>query len=59
KWLSLSKTNESVWNDVWIAGKWLLDKMADKNVSASAPTRSDDQILPFAAWVLLERATMS
>ncbi|GJY93136.1 retrovirus-related pol polyprotein from transposon TNT 1-94 [Tanacetum coccineum] len=27
------------------------DKMADKNVPAPAPTRSDDQILPFAAWV--------
>ncbi|GKD91421.1 hypothetical protein Tco_1366928, partial [Tanacetum coccineum] len=26
-------------------------KMADENVSAPAPTRSDDQILPFAAWV--------
>ncbi|GKD37579.1 hypothetical protein Tco_1257786, partial [Tanacetum coccineum] len=32
-------------------------KMADKNVPAPAPTRSDDQILPFAAWV--ERATMA
>nr|GEV86897.1 integrase, catalytic region, zinc finger, CCHC-type, peptidase aspartic, catalytic [Tanacetum cinerariifolium] len=28
-----------------------LDKMADENVPAPAPTRSDDQILPFAAWV--------
>ncbi|GKB05518.1 retrovirus-related pol polyprotein from transposon TNT 1-94 [Tanacetum coccineum] len=28
-----------------------LDKMADENVLAPAPTRSDDQILPFAAWV--------
>nr|GEW44314.1 hypothetical protein [Tanacetum cinerariifolium] len=27
------------------------DNMADKNVPALAPTRSDDQILPFAAWV--------
>ncbi|GKD54322.1 hypothetical protein Tco_1287709 [Tanacetum coccineum] len=27
------------------------DKMADKNVSAPTPTRSDDQILLFAAWV--------
>ncbi|GKC60567.1 hypothetical protein Tco_1088165 [Tanacetum coccineum] len=25
--------------------------MADKNVPAPAPTRSDDQILSFAAWV--------
>nr|GEX81532.1 hypothetical protein [Tanacetum cinerariifolium] len=25
--------------------------MADENVPAQAPTRSDDQILPFAAWV--------
>nr|GEU68077.1 putative reverse transcriptase domain-containing protein [Tanacetum cinerariifolium] len=29
----------------------LLDKMASENVPAPAPTRSDDQILPFAAWV--------
>nr|GEW48849.1 retrovirus-related Pol polyprotein from transposon TNT 1-94 [Tanacetum cinerariifolium] len=28
-----------------------IDKMADENVPAPAPTRSDDQILPFAAWV--------
>nr|GEW74983.1 retrovirus-related Pol polyprotein from transposon TNT 1-94 [Tanacetum cinerariifolium] len=28
-----------------------LDKMADENVPAPAPTRSDDQILLFAAWV--------
>ncbi|GKC30576.1 hypothetical protein Tco_1037870 [Tanacetum coccineum] len=28
-----------------------LDKMADENVPAPAPTRSDDQILHFAAWV--------
>nr|GEV74575.1 retrovirus-related Pol polyprotein from transposon TNT 1-94 [Tanacetum cinerariifolium] len=27
-----------------------LDKMADENVPAVAPTRSDDQILPFIAW---------
>nr|GFA33828.1 hypothetical protein [Tanacetum cinerariifolium] len=27
------------------------DKMDDKNVPAPAPIRSDDQILPFAAWV--------
>ncbi|GJR61990.1 hypothetical protein Tco_1504152 [Tanacetum coccineum] len=26
-------------------------KMANENVPAPAPTRSDDQILPFAAWV--------
>ncbi|GKE87472.1 hypothetical protein Tco_1564947, partial [Tanacetum coccineum] len=26
-------------------------KMADEDVPALAPTRSDDQILPFAAWV--------
>ncbi|GKF72721.1 hypothetical protein Tco_0208835, partial [Tanacetum coccineum] len=25
--------------------------MADENVLAPAPIRSDDQILPFAAWV--------
>nr|GEV99436.1 hypothetical protein [Tanacetum cinerariifolium] len=29
----------------------LLDNMANENIPASAPTRSDDQILPFAAWV--------
>ncbi|GKA23518.1 hypothetical protein Tco_0709551 [Tanacetum coccineum] len=28
-----------------------LDNMADENVPAPAPTRTDDQILPFAAWV--------
>ncbi|GJZ34559.1 retrovirus-related pol polyprotein from transposon TNT 1-94 [Tanacetum coccineum] len=27
------------------------DNMADENVLAPVPTRSDDQILPFAAWV--------
>nr|GEZ04696.1 retrovirus-related Pol polyprotein from transposon TNT 1-94 [Tanacetum cinerariifolium] len=27
------------------------DKMADENILAPAPTRSDDQILPFVAWV--------
>ncbi|GJX84708.1 hypothetical protein Tco_0335482, partial [Tanacetum coccineum] len=27
------------------------DKMANENVPAPAPTRSDDQILPFATWV--------
>nr|GEV08993.1 hypothetical protein [Tanacetum cinerariifolium] len=32
--------------------------MADKNVPAQSPTRSDDQILPFAAWVPLEKATL-
>nr|GEU85383.1 integrase, catalytic region, zinc finger, CCHC-type, peptidase aspartic, catalytic [Tanacetum cinerariifolium] len=36
-----------------------LDKMADKNVPAQSPTRSDDQILPFAAWVPLEKATLA
>ncbi|GJR38074.1 retrovirus-related pol polyprotein from transposon TNT 1-94 [Tanacetum coccineum] len=33
------------------SGKPLRDKMADENVPAPVPTRSDDQILPFAAWV--------
>nr|GEV81892.1 integrase, catalytic region, zinc finger, CCHC-type, peptidase aspartic, catalytic [Tanacetum cinerariifolium] len=28
-----------------------LDKMADENVPAATPTRFNDQILPFAAWV--------
>nr|GEX30630.1 retrovirus-related Pol polyprotein from transposon TNT 1-94 [Tanacetum cinerariifolium] len=31
------------------SGKPLRDKMADENVLASAPTRSDNQILPFGA----------
>nr|GEU49577.1 retrovirus-related Pol polyprotein from transposon TNT 1-94 [Tanacetum cinerariifolium] len=31
--------------------KALYDKMADENIPAPAPTRSDDQILPFSAWV--------
>ncbi|GJU77880.1 hypothetical protein Tco_1274950 [Tanacetum coccineum] len=31
--------------------KSLTDNMADKNVPAPAPIRSDEQILPFAAWV--------
>nr|GEV31414.1 copia protein [Tanacetum cinerariifolium] len=31
-------------------GKPLLDNMANENVLAPAPTRSDDQILPFVAW---------
>ncbi|GKC99690.1 hypothetical protein Tco_1169965, partial [Tanacetum coccineum] len=35
-----------------IAGNCVLaDKMADENVPSPAPTRSNDQILPFAAWV--------
>ncbi|GKC32214.1 hypothetical protein Tco_1039508 [Tanacetum coccineum] len=29
----------------------ILDKMADENVPAPAPTRSDEQILPFNAWL--------
>nr|GEW05575.1 2-methyl-6-phytyl-1,4-hydroquinone methyltransferase, chloroplastic [Tanacetum cinerariifolium] len=33
-----------------------LDKMADENVLAPAPTRSDDQILPFAAWDMRNEA---
>ncbi|GKB68443.1 hypothetical protein Tco_0929855, partial [Tanacetum coccineum] len=33
-----------------------LDKMADENVPAPAPTRSDDQILPFAAWVPIKKS---
>ncbi|GKG18200.1 hypothetical protein Tco_0372498, partial [Tanacetum coccineum] len=30
--------------------------MTDKNVPALAPTRFDDQILPFAAWVPIGRS---
>ncbi|GKB44816.1 hypothetical protein Tco_0889758 [Tanacetum coccineum] len=36
--------------------KPLRDNMADENVPAPAPTRSDDQILPFAAWQSLWEA---
>ncbi|GJV76368.1 retrovirus-related pol polyprotein from transposon TNT 1-94 [Tanacetum coccineum] len=32
------------------------NKMADKNVPAPAPTRSDDHILPFAAWVPIRKS---
>ncbi|GJV96049.1 retrovirus-related pol polyprotein from transposon TNT 1-94 [Tanacetum coccineum] len=32
------------------------DKMADKNVPAPAPTRSNDQILPFVAWVPIRKS---
>ncbi|GJT29213.1 retrovirus-related pol polyprotein from transposon TNT 1-94 [Tanacetum coccineum] len=35
---------------------YILYKMADENVPAPAPTRSDDQILPFAAWVPIEKS---
>nr|GEY33303.1 hypothetical protein [Tanacetum cinerariifolium] len=31
--------------------------MTDGNVPAPAPTRSDDQILPFAAWVLIGKTS--
>ncbi|GJR56900.1 hypothetical protein Tco_1499062 [Tanacetum coccineum] len=30
------------------------DNMANENVPAPAPTRSDDQILPFAAWISVD-----
>ncbi|GJT07804.1 retrovirus-related pol polyprotein from transposon TNT 1-94 [Tanacetum coccineum] len=32
-------------------------KMANENVHAPAPIRSDDQILPFAAWVPIEKSS--
>nr|GEW48421.1 hypothetical protein [Tanacetum cinerariifolium] len=32
------------------------DNMANENVPAPAPTRSDDQILPFSAWVLIGKS---
>ncbi|GJR65925.1 hypothetical protein Tco_0011990 [Tanacetum coccineum] len=31
------------------------DNMADENVPAPTPTRSDDQILPFTAWVPIRK----
>nr|GEU72982.1 retrovirus-related Pol polyprotein from transposon TNT 1-94 [Tanacetum cinerariifolium] len=33
-----------------------LDKMADENVPAPTPTRSDNQILPFVAWVPIRKS---
>nr|GEV21208.1 hypothetical protein [Tanacetum cinerariifolium] len=33
--------------------------MADENVPAPAPTRSDDQILPFAAWVPIGKSNFN
>ncbi|GJZ48965.1 hypothetical protein Tco_0603155 [Tanacetum coccineum] len=33
--------------------------MADENVPAPAPTRSDDQILPFAAWVPIGKSNFA
>ncbi|GJS61991.1 hypothetical protein Tco_0656775 [Tanacetum coccineum] len=33
-----------------------LDNMVDENVPAPAPTRSDDQILPFAVWVPIRKS---
>ncbi|GJX88903.1 hypothetical protein Tco_0340917 [Tanacetum coccineum] len=35
-----------------------LDNMADENVPAPAPTRSDEQILPFDAWLDKTRLTL-
>ncbi|GJR62210.1 hypothetical protein Tco_1504372 [Tanacetum coccineum] len=34
------------------------DKMAEENVPAPAPTRSDEQILPFNAWLPLEKGNL-
>nr|GFA76770.1 Gag-Pol polyprotein [Tanacetum cinerariifolium] len=39
-----------------ILTKAIPNKMADVNVFAPAPTRSDDQILPFATWVPIEKS---
>ncbi|GKD57794.1 hypothetical protein Tco_1291181, partial [Tanacetum coccineum] len=39
--------------------KPLRDNMANENVPAPAPTRSDDQILPFGAWVPIEKSNYS
>nr|GEU99656.1 retrovirus-related Pol polyprotein from transposon TNT 1-94 [Tanacetum cinerariifolium] len=36
-----------------------LDKMADENVPTPDPTRFDDQILPFVAWVPIGRETLA
>ncbi|GJR57966.1 hypothetical protein Tco_1500128 [Tanacetum coccineum] len=35
---------------------WLNCKMVDENVPAPAPTRSNDQVLPFAAWVPIRKS---
>ncbi|GJU17417.1 retrovirus-related pol polyprotein from transposon TNT 1-94 [Tanacetum coccineum] len=39
---------------VW--SSYILYNMADENVPTLVPTRSDDQILPFAAWVLIGKS---
>nr|GEU79789.1 hypothetical protein [Tanacetum cinerariifolium] len=38
------------------SGKPLRDNMANENVLAYAPTRSDEQILPFAVWVSIGKS---
>ncbi|GJZ44085.1 hypothetical protein Tco_0591340 [Tanacetum coccineum] len=38
------------------SGRPLRDNMVDENVPAPAPTRSDDQILPFAVWVPIRKS---
>ncbi|GJU44706.1 retrovirus-related pol polyprotein from transposon TNT 1-94 [Tanacetum coccineum] len=47
---------ESRLRKAWLNCKPLRDKMADENVPAPAPTGSDDQILPFAAWVSIGKS---
>ncbi|GJY42425.1 hypothetical protein Tco_0429695, partial [Tanacetum coccineum] len=41
------------------SGKPLRDNMANENVPAPAPTRSDDQIILFAAWVPIGKRNLS
>ncbi|GJT33547.1 hypothetical protein Tco_0923966 [Tanacetum coccineum] len=49
--LNLLDSDLILLNILICARKPLRDNMANENVPAPAPTRSDDQILPFTAWV--------
>ncbi|GJV92409.1 retrovirus-related pol polyprotein from transposon TNT 1-94 [Tanacetum coccineum] len=44
-------TSDTISLESRLKNAWLNYKMANENVPAPAPTRSDDQILPCAAWV--------
>ncbi|GJW78272.1 hypothetical protein Tco_0139954 [Tanacetum coccineum] len=38
--------------------KKFIDKMAEENVPALAPTRSDEQILPFKVWLPVRKGNL-
>ncbi|GKC62087.1 hypothetical protein Tco_1089685 [Tanacetum coccineum] len=40
------------------AARQQFDKMAEENVPAPSPTRSDEQILPFNAWLLIGKGNL-